>query len=64
LKSWTDTNQHDPGIVFVELFAFVGDLLSYFQDRVAAEASARRRWRAAALVTAAIAVWCCRRSKP
>ena len=46
LRDWTDKSDHDPGVALVELFAFVGDLLSSYSDRVAEEArldSGRRR---------------------
>src|SRR5215218_113000 len=38
LPSWTDRNESDFGVVLIELFAYVADLLSYYQDRVANEA--------------------------
>jgi hypothetical protein len=57
---WTQHNVHDPGIVLVELLAFLGDFLSYYQDQVAAESAARKRWRAIAVGAAAAALWCCR----
>lgn len=38
LPEWTDTNAADFGIVMIDLFAHVGDLLSYYTDRVAQEA--------------------------
>jgi hypothetical protein len=44
--SWTARNPSDLGIALVELFAYVGDDLSYFQDAVANEAyleTARQR---------------------
>jgi hypothetical protein len=43
---WTERNAADLGVTLVELFAHVGDLLSYRQDAVATEAylgTARRR---------------------
>ena len=43
---WTERNPADLGVTLVELFAHVGDLLSYRQDAVATEAylgTARRR---------------------
>jgi hypothetical protein len=43
---WTERNAADLGVTLVELFAYVGDLLSYRQDAVATEAylgTARRR---------------------
>jgi len=38
LPAWQERNAADLGIVLVELFAFVGDYLSYQQDAVATEA--------------------------
>ncbi|RZI53867.1 MAG: putative baseplate assembly protein [Pseudonocardia sp.] len=38
LPEWTDfTNEADFGNVLLELFAYVGDILSYYQDRIADE---------------------------
>lgn len=56
LPSWTDENDHDPGVVLVELLAYAAEFLSAYQDRVAAEArrEARRRY-ALVLVTLAFA---------
>ena len=59
VKRWTDTNEHDPGITLLELLAYVGDLLSYYQDKVAEEAYLARRRRIFALLgVAAVAYWC------
>ena len=33
--SWTDHNPSDPGIAFIELFAYVTEMLLYRADRVA-----------------------------
>ncbi|HEV2708095.1 MAG TPA: putative baseplate assembly protein [Pyrinomonadaceae bacterium] len=38
LPEWTDRSEADFGIVLVELFAYMGDILSYYQDRLANEA--------------------------
>ncbi|MDY7088323.1 MAG: putative baseplate assembly protein [Actinomycetota bacterium] len=38
LPAWTDRGENDFGVVLVELFAYVADILSYYQDRVANEA--------------------------
>jgi hypothetical protein len=38
LRDWTDTDDTDPGVALLELFAFVGELLSRHSDEVAAEA--------------------------
>lgn len=37
LPSWTDRSESDFGVALIELFAYVADLLSYYQDRVANE---------------------------
>jgi hypothetical protein len=61
---WTDDNEHDPGITLVELFGYLADALSYYEDAVAAEArvATRRRW-ALALAVAVIACVRCRRPR-
>jgi Baseplate J-like protein len=38
LPHWTDRSESDFGVVLIELFAYVADILSYYQDRVANEA--------------------------
>ena len=38
LRDWTDTADSDPGVALLQLFAFVGDLLSSHSERLAAEA--------------------------
>src|SRR5438067_4415797 len=46
MPDWQERHIPDPGIALVELLAYVGDHLSYYQDAVAAEAyldTARRR---------------------
>ena len=46
MPSWTERQVPDIGIAIVELLAYVGDYLSYYQDAVATEAylgTARRR---------------------
>jgi Baseplate J-like protein len=37
LPEWTDHSSNDPGVVLLELFAAMGDMLLYYQDRIAAE---------------------------
>ena len=37
LPEWTDLSEADPGVLLVELFAYVGDVLAYYQDRLASE---------------------------
>lgn len=46
MPDWTERNPADAGVVMVELLAYVGDYLSYYQDAVATEAylgTARKR---------------------
>ena len=46
LPQWQERNPADLGIMLVELFAYIGDRLSYYQDAVATEAylgTARKR---------------------
>lgn len=38
IPEWTDRSEADFGIVLVELFAYMADILSYYQDRIANEA--------------------------
>ena len=38
LRDWTDHTDSDPGIALLELFAYVGELLSSYADRIADEA--------------------------
>jgi len=38
LPEWTDRSEADFGIALIELFAYMADILSYYQDRVANEA--------------------------
>jgi uncharacterized phage protein gp47/JayE len=38
LPEWTDRSEADFGIVLIELFAYMADILSYYQDRLANEA--------------------------
>lgn len=38
MPEWTSRSPQDPGIVLIELFATMGDILSYYADRVASEA--------------------------
>src|SRR5213080_823256 len=46
VPGWTERSEADLGVVLVEILAYVGDYLSYYQDAVATEAylgTARRR---------------------
>ena len=38
LPEWTDRSENDFGRMMMELFAYVGDILFYYQDRIANEA--------------------------
>jgi hypothetical protein len=38
LPEWTSQSEADFGIVLIELFSYVADILSYYQDRIANEA--------------------------
>jgi hypothetical protein len=38
LPEWTDRSPGDLGMVLVDLFAYVGDVVLYYQDRIASEA--------------------------
>lgn len=38
LPEWSDRSEADFGIVLLELFAYMGDIISYYQDRIANEA--------------------------
>lgn len=38
MPEWTSESPNDFGIVLIELFAYVGDILSFYQDRIANEA--------------------------
>ena len=37
LPEWTDRSEADPGVLLIELFAYMGDVLAYYLDRVASE---------------------------
>jgi hypothetical protein len=59
---WTEANDNDPGVALLELFAFLGEALSSYQEQIAAEAQLRTRRRVAiALAAAAVLFWGCRR---
>jgi hypothetical protein len=40
-QEWTDWNTHDPGITFIELFAWLADIQRYRLDQVSAETNRR-----------------------
>lgn len=37
LPEWTDRSEADFGVVLIELFAYMADILGYYQDRIANE---------------------------
>ena len=37
LPEWTDLSPSDPGVLLVDLFAYMGDIILYYQDRIASE---------------------------
>jgi hypothetical protein len=57
-----EDEEHDPGIVLVELIADVGNALSNYADRVAAEERLRTRRRGVAVAAALVVAvaWSCR----
>ncbi len=57
---WTDRSDSDPGIMLLELFAFLAEVLSYRQEQIAAEARLRTRRRYLLALAAALAVVCSR----
>jgi hypothetical protein len=62
--TWTDEAERDPAVALVELLAYAGDLLSYYQDQVANESRLRGR-RFAISTLAVVAILCCwRRHRP
>jgi hypothetical protein len=38
LPEWTDRSPADLGVLMIDLFAYLGDVISYYQDRLASEA--------------------------
>lgn len=38
MPEWTSESPNDFGVVLIEMFAYVGDILSFYQDRIANEA--------------------------
>lgn len=52
---WADANEGDLGIAILEVFDYVGDLLSSYQDQIAKEARLRTR-RRLAVALGAVAV--------
>jgi hypothetical protein len=62
-RDWTDDSPHDPGVTLLELLAYVGDLLSYYQDRVAEEERLRTRRRYTLALAALLALLFIRRRR-
>jgi hypothetical protein len=62
-RDWTDRTEHDPGIALVELLAYIGEVLSSYQEQVAAEARLKtvRRLAIALGALAILVLWRCRR---
>jgi hypothetical protein len=56
--TWTEDSEGDPGIAIVELFAFLGDVLSWYQDQIANEARLRTRRRYAVVLAALTGLAC------
>jgi hypothetical protein len=63
-REWTDHTESDPGITLLELLAYAGDLLSYYQDEIAAEArlATRRRYASVLVALVVVGFWRCRRA--
>jgi hypothetical protein len=57
--AWTEGSSHDPGIALLELLAFLGDALSWYQDQIANEArlGTRRRYAVVLAALAGLACW-------
>jgi len=55
---------HDPGVTLLDLLAYVGDLLAYYQDRVAEEQRLRTRRFVLLTLGALLAFFVWRRRKP
>ena len=62
-RSWTDRNENDPGILLVELLAYLADALSAYQDQLAAEARLKTRRRYALALAALAFAFACRRRR-
>src|SRR5574340_111176 len=41
LPEWTDQSPSDLGVLLVDLFAYMGDIILYYQDRIANESFPR-----------------------
>jgi hypothetical protein len=40
---WTDPSEQDQGIALLEILAYAGDMLSYYQDQIAEQSLLRKR---------------------
>jgi hypothetical protein len=62
-REWTDHTENDPGVALLELLAYAGDLVSYYQDEIAAEArlETRRRYASVLVALVVVGLWRCRR---
>src|SRR5262249_59243111 len=54
---WYDSNTRDPGVMLVDLFAFVGDLLSQHEERLADDAYVGKAGRARLAITVGGLPW-------
>jgi hypothetical protein len=60
-KDWTDAAESDLGITLLEGLAYVADVLSHYQDEIAAEARLETRRRTAFVLLALVVLVCWRR---
>ena len=63
-SDWTDYSGHDPGIALVELFAYLADVLSSYEEQIAAEARLKTRRRYVVALGAIVIFALCRRRRP
>jgi MYXO-CTERM domain-containing protein len=61
---WTDDNPRDPGLAILDLFAYLGDALTWYQDRASDEAQLRTRRYAVALAVLLTLLFIRRRRRP
>jgi MYXO-CTERM domain-containing protein len=62
-NDWTDHSRSDPGITLLELFAYLGEMLGFRSDEVAAERGKTLRRSALGLATLGALVFVCRRRR-
>ncbi len=60
-NDWTAHNQNDPGVTLLELVAFLGEMLAFLNDEVAAQRRRTRRRYALALAPLGALIFVCRR---